>query len=113
MPLSDIGHHFSCRRQQVPRKHRGMREPARAMVQQEGAPGNSRGQMAGPPPCPRLGPQWHRCLAGSAQGQDRPDPQGSPRARSLWSTGNLFQPWMFPSDAENVNKKHTPRARGI
>lgn len=26
--------------------------------------------------------------------------------------GNLFQPWMFPSDAENVNKKHTLHGQG-
>lgn len=26
--------------------------------------------------------------------------------------GNLFQPWKLPSDAENVNKKHTLHVRG-
>ena len=25
--------------------------------------------------------------------------------------GNLFQPWKLPSDAENVNKKHTLHVR--
>ena len=76
MPLSDIRHHFSVCGNRCPGNAEECGSHARAVVQQEGAPGSSRGRTAGPHPHAHgLGPQQHLCLEGSAQvGWDGPDP---------------------------------------
>ena len=105
MPLSDIRHHFSIRASRCPGNAEECGSRARAVMQQEGAPGGNRGGWQDPSPSPT---GWAPSSTGNWRARPRragPDPQGSPR-------GNLFQPWIFPSDAKNVNKKHTLHVQG-